>query len=178
MARKVRCKICKNHGDTESFYKVSISDGKNGYYCSKEEYENYQDNIRKQKELKEYVASEILNYDEGQIVPPIMVKKLHDLNKFYDWEVIHETFKVSKENINYWNSVKNFESEFGKISYIMKIIEGNINDVYKSWKYKKQQKLKQENNLVDLEMMNQLDNHNTRKKNDNGILAFLDEEDI
>jgi hypothetical protein len=60
----------------------------------------------------------------------------------------------------------------------MKIIEGNINDTYKKWKLTKQQELKQENNSVDLEIINQLDRDKPKKNNDNGILEFLDEEDL
>ncbi|MGK4040814.1 hypothetical protein AB0Y20_00835 [Heyndrickxia oleronia] len=178
MARQVVCKICRKKGDSDNFYKVTGDNGLNKYYCSKEEYENLMNERSKFKSLMEYVALEVLEYEDGQIVPPTMVKKINKLNEFYDYDVISECFKQNKESIQYWVKVKNFSSEYGMTSYIMKIIEGSINDIYKTWKYKKQQQIKIENNSVDFDILNQLDNHNAENKEDNGILDFLDEEDI
>jgi hypothetical protein len=178
MARSCTCKICKKKGNTDAFYRVVDENGKNKYYCNKFEYESFMIGKEKKDSLIKYIATEVFNYDDGQIVPPILLKKLHELNNFYDYDVIRETFQVSKDNIQYWISVKNFSSEYGMISYLMKIVEGNINDVYKKWKFQQQQLLKQENNSVDLQMVNQLDHVIANKKNDEGILSFLDEEDI
>lgn len=180
MGRKVVCKICKTKGDSELFYKNTDEKGRNSYYCNLEEYEKLINERVKFKKLMEYIAIEILEYDDGQIVPPSMVKKINKLNKFYDYEVIYECFKQNKESIQYWIKVKNFDSEYGMASYTMKIIEGSINDIYKSWKYKKQQEIKQENKNVDLSYIDQLvvEDVQVKSNNDTGILAFLDEEDI
>lgn len=177
MARKVTCQICKTKGDTDAFYKVTDDKGKSKYYCNKDEYDNFIDEKVKREKLIEYVLLDVFCYEEGQTVNSILFKKLKDLNSFYDNEVIHECFREQKENIQYWIKTKGFQ-EFNTICYVMKIIEGNINDCYKKWKFKRQQELKMENNSVDLEIINQLDSDTKTTQNNNGILAFLDEEDI
>jgi hypothetical protein len=177
MARSCTCQICKKKGTSDVFYKVTNDKGQNKYYCSKEEYDGHVYEIKRQKELKEYIAVEILNYEEGQIVPPVMIKKLNELNKFYDCEVIHECFKEKKEDIQYWITTKNFANEYGMVSYVMKIIEGSINDTYTKWKHKKNQEQKKDSNEIDLGIMNET-KVNVITKKDTGILEFLDEEDI
>lgn len=178
MGRKVTCKICKTKGDSDIFYRITNEKGLNSYYCSKSEYENMINEQQKRYELLKYVAEEVLEYDNGQIVPPSMVKRISKLNEFYDFEVIHEVFRQSKETIQYWINNKNFTSEFGMSSYVMRIIEGNINDVYNSWKFKKQQEIKQENIPINVELISQIEELKPNTKVDDGILGFLDEEDI
>lgn len=177
MARKCTCQICKNKGTTEAFYKVTDEKGKSKYYCNKEEYDNMISERNKRTELLKYIAIEVLNYEEDQIVPPVITKKIKEMNSFYDYEVIHECFKMNKETIQYWITNKNFDSEYGMASYIMRIIENNINDVYNKWKHSKKTEQKQENNSLDLEMINEI-NNNHKIERDNGILDFLDEEDV
>lgn len=181
MARKVTCQICKTKGDSDTFYKVIDDKGRSKYYCNQNEYDHFMNEKIKREKLLEFVVLEVLGYEEGQTVNSILFKKLKELNNFYDNEVIHDCFREQKDNVQYWikvNTDKGF-NEFSNICYIMKIIEGNINDTYAKWKFKKQQEIKQENNSVDVYMINQLDNTNTPKKtNDTGILSFLDEEDI
>jgi hypothetical protein len=180
VARKVTCQICKNKGDSDTFYKVTDDKGRSKYYCNQDEYDNFMNEKLKRERLLEFVVLDVFGYEEGQTVNSILFKKLKDLNNFYDNEVIYDCFKEHKDTIQYWIKTKETEGfqEFNTICYVMKIIEGNINDVYKKWKFKKQQELKQENNSVDLEIFNQLDTNTPKKTNDNGILAFLDEEDI
>jgi YHS domain-containing protein len=178
MARKVTCQICKAKGDTDTFYKVTDDKGRSKYYCSQEEYESFQLEKEKRQRLIDYILIEVFNYEKGQTVNSILFKKLKELSSFYDVEVIHECFVEQKENIQYWIRTKQFTNEFNMICYVMKIIEGNINDTYKKWKFKKQQELKRENNSVDFDVLNQLDNNTTKKNTENGILSFLDEEDI
>lgn len=177
MARKVVCYLCKTKGTTDTFYKVTDDKGKNKYYCSKEEYDNWILEKEKYLNLMRYIALEVLNYQDGQIVPPTIVKKIRSMNEFYDYEVIHECFVVNKENIQHWISVKNFESEFGMANYVMRIIENNINDVYNKWKHQMKTEQKQENTVVDLDIMNEVSTNKTTRE-DNGIMDFLDEEDI
>jgi hypothetical protein len=177
MARKVTCKLCKNKGDTDTFYKLTDEQGKSKYYCNQEEYDNFINEKLKREKLIDYVVLDVFGYEEGQTINSILFKKLKDLNNFYDNDVIYECFKEHKDTIQFWIKTKGFD-EFHTICYVMKIIEGNINDVYKKWKIKKQQETKQENNSVDLETLNQLDNHTKNKKNNRGIATFLDEEDM
>ncbi|MEI2465148.1 hypothetical protein [Niallia taxi] len=179
MARKCTCQICKSKGDTATFYKVTDDKGKNKYYCSKAEYNHF--NIEKEKKqlLMKYIAEEVLGYVDGQIVPPILIKKIGDLNKFYDYEVIHKCFELNNDSIKYWIENKGFTSEYGMISYIMKIIESNINDLYKQWKYHKQQTSTIENNVLDVSIINEIEiTKPVNKKVDHGILDFLDENEL
>lgn len=178
VARKVTCQICKTKGDTDSFYKITDDNGKSKYYCSKEEYQSFRLEKEKRERLLDYILLEVFNYEKGQKVNSILFKKLKELSSFYDVEVIYECFTEQKDNIQYWIKTKNFNNEYNMICYVMKIIEGNINDTYKKWKYKKQQTLKQENTSVDLDIINQLDTNTINKNKDNGILSFLDEEDL
>jgi hypothetical protein len=177
MTRKVTCQICKTKGDNESFYKVTDDKGKSKYYCNKEEYDSFKLEKEKRERLVDFILLDVFGYEKGQTVNSKLFKKLKDLSSFYDVEVIHECFREQKDNIQYWIKVKGF-TEYNMICYVMKIIEGNINDTYKKWKFTKQQELKKENNSVDLDIINQLDMKEPKKTNDNGILAFLDEEDI
>ncbi|MGG2091336.1 hypothetical protein AB1283_01040 [Bacillus sp. S13(2024)] len=178
MARKCSCAICKNKGNTDVFYKVTDEKGKSKYYCNKEEYDNFINEKNKRENLINYILFDVFNYEEGQLINSILFKKIKELNSFYDYEVVLECFGEQKENIQYWIKTKEFTSEYNMICYVMKIIEGNINDTHKKWKFKKKQELKRENNLVDFEILNQLDNEKITNTNNSGILAFLDKEDI
>lgn len=178
MARKVVCKICKSKGDTDTFYKITDENGRNKYYCNQEEYDNYVSEKLKRENMLKFIAEEVFQYEEGQIIHPTMIKKLSAMNKFYDNEVIHECFRINKETIQYWMQAKQFSSEYNMVCYIMKIIEGSINDVFNKWKHRKQQEIKEENTLVDFDILNQLDNTTSTQQDSNGILSFLDEEDI
>lgn len=178
MARSCSCGICKTKGNTEIFYKVTDDKGKSKYYCNKEEFDNFNNEKIKRENLIKFILLDVFNYEEGQTVSSALFKKIKELNNFYDYEVIHKCFEEQKDSIQYWMSVKQFNNEFNMISYVIKIIEGNINDTYKKWKFKKQQEIKQENNSVDLDIINQLDTNTPKKTDGNGILAFLDEEDI
>lgn len=177
MSRKCTCKICGNKGTTDTFYLVE-DNGKRKYYCNQEEYKHFINERNKREELIKYIAEDIFEYEEGQIVSPVLLKKIKQLNGFYDYDVILDCFRLNKDNIQYWMSAKNFSSEYNMICYIMKIIEGNINDVYVKWKFKRKQAQEQENNNVDLSIMDDLNVTHIAQQKDNGILSFLDEEDI
>jgi hypothetical protein len=179
MGRKVVCKICKEKGDSDLFFHITDEKGRRKYYCSESEYNDFLYQKEQRRELLEFIAVEVLKYEDGQIVPPVMTKKIQTLNEFYDYEVLKECFKQNMESIHYWIKVKNFQSEYGMASYIMKIIEGSVNDVYNGWKHKKKVQEKQQSENADVDIMNQLENNTVKKnENDEGILAFLDEEDI
>ncbi|MFS0657495.1 hypothetical protein AB1L07_02555 [Niallia alba] len=179
LARKCTCQICKTKGFTDSFYKVTDDKGKNKYYCSQLEYESYTLEKEKRNNLMKFIAEEVLGYEVGQIVPPVLIKKIGTMNQFYDYEVIQKCFEVNKETIEYWLNNKNFTSEYGMISYILKIIEGNINDIHKQWKYHKQQTITIENTDLDVNIINQIETIVPKTKPvDNGILDFLDDNDL
>ncbi|MFS1518606.1 hypothetical protein V1503_19395 [Bacillus sp. SCS-151] len=178
MARKCKCKICRTEGTTDTFYKVTNEKGKNSYFCSEEEYKQSLEEKVKYKELMCFISEQILGYKEGQIVPPVLVKKIMQLKQFYNYEVILKAFELKKDDIHYWIIVKNFNSEYGKVSYIMKIIEGCINDVHDEWVRKKSQHHQQEKHDINSLMNEDIIIKNRNIKNDNSILDFLEEDDL
>ena len=180
MARKVKCQICKASGDTSTFYKVTDPSGKNKYYCS--EYEYSQQQLKKEQRLSalKYIAEEILEYKDGEIIPPNMVKQLEQLAKVYTYPVIQETFKLKRDDIHYWYSVKDFETDSGKCQYTLAIIKGSINDVKR--KYDEQQKIEKKlETKVDDDLNYQFEipteQPKTTSKN-NSILDFLEDGDM
>lgn len=177
MTRKCVCQLCKKKGTTDNFHKVTDGQGRNKYYCNKEEYDGFIRNKEKRSLLLTFIVKSVLEYEEGQIIPPVLIKKIQTLHKFYDYEVIHECFNENLENIHYWIKHKKFENEYNMMCYIMKIIEGTINDVYVAWKFKSQRKINEESNELNVEIINDIDNVKT-KNTSNGILDFLDDNDL
>lgn len=179
MARAVKCKICKAKGDSDTFYRVTDDKGRNSYYCSKEEYEQREKEKEDRYMLLKYVAEEVLEYDNGQIVPPSMVKRIEKLSKFYGFNVIKETFYLNKETIQYWIRTKDFSNEYGMCSYVMAIIESNINDAYKKWKREQEQKAKMKSKTIDTMIFDDLVmTEPIKQSNSKDISMFLDEEDL
>ncbi|RKJ35339.1 hypothetical protein D7X33_38470, partial [Butyricicoccus sp. 1XD8-22] len=150
---KVICKQCKNQIDKKEALQITEEGKKrSSYFCSEVDYNQYLkiqeakkkqlelDHIEKQKfhELDVYIASEILGYEIGQIVPPFLKKRIKKLAEKYEYEVIKLCFEYLKRDFNYYLTNKEFEDEQHKVNYIMVIIENNINDTYRIWKRKKQ----------------------------------------
>lgn len=108
--------------------------------------------------LYQYVK-DILGYDENQALSKNMVLRLKGLTtgKFienkniqdeanYSYEVILNTFKVCRPNIDRALRSNNFKSEQHKFLYICRIIENNINDVYMRMKQAEKAKEEAKNN--------------------------------
>ena len=137
MARRCKCKKCGAELTTDVAFKVVVKD-KNHYYCNESEYIKMQAEKLKKTEAMIYIFD--MFYNNDQLLPPVMIKKINALAKTYDYDVIKGTFESNKENLLYWWTLeKKFDSEYGKVSYIMRIIENNINDVYREIKVKKRQ---------------------------------------
>lgn len=173
MARKVKCKICGKWLTNDTAYKVTIN-GKNQYYCTKEEYEH----MKKEQETKE----ECYKYAEGLINLPysaLMRKKINELAKYYEYEVIYRCFKADRDKISFWATNKTFNNEHALVSYIMAIISGNINSINKQYK-KEQEDLKklfeEPKNDIDLDILNSINETPKGKPRvDNDISDFLDD---
>lgn len=93
-------------------------------------------------ELYEYVRGNIMGYDEKMSLPSWIVLKLrglrhgkqYDNNKTrdyakYPFSTILYTFKACSPEINSVLNNKHFNNEQHKFNYIMKIVEGKLNDV-------------------------------------------------
>lgn len=115
--------------------------------------------IEKQQwnDLYQYVKKEILLYDESQSIPSSLVLRLKGLAKGkyienkniedrakYSYEVVLYTFQICKPKIINAILGKDFNSEQGKFSYICKIVENSLNDVYMRLKQAKKTEEKTE----------------------------------
>lgn len=109
-----------------------------------------------------YYVKGLLGYDENQALSNTMVLRLKGLltNKFmengkieatanYSYEVILNTFKFCKPDIDRALRTCAFRDEQHKFNYVLKIVEKNINTVY--IKMKNAQKAKEEAKNVTIE---------------------------
>lgn len=93
-------------------------------------------------ELYRYVRKNVMGYDETMALPSWMVMRLKGLRhgKYYEnnkikdyaeypFSTILYTFKVCMPEIKNVLNNKHFDNERGKFNYIMKIVEGKLNDV-------------------------------------------------
>ena len=114
------------------------------------------------KSLYYYVKNDILDYDENQSIPSNMVLRLKGLltNKFmengnikstanYSYQTILNTFKFCSPEIHKALKTKSWTSEQHKFNYILKIVEGNINNVYMRMKNIEKAKEEAKNATVD-----------------------------
>ena len=72
-------------------------------------------------------------------------------NGYYPWNVILMTFKANKVEIQNAIKNKNFASERVKMTYICKIVQDKINDIYS--KYLKAQKTQEKVETVDTSIL-------------------------
>ena len=109
-----------------------------------------------------YVKNDILGYDENQSLPSNMVLRLKGLltNKFmennnikstanYSYQTILNTFKFCSPEIHKALRTKSWTSEQHKFNYILKIVEGNINNVYMRMKNIEKAKEEAGNTTID-----------------------------
>ena len=95
------------------------------------------------KELYEYVKKNIMGYDENQSLSKNMVLRLKGLltNKYmannnindtanYSYQVVLNTFKFCMPDIQRGLRSNSFKDENHKFSYVLKIVESNLNNVY------------------------------------------------
>lgn len=119
-----------------------------------------------EKELRDweslyFYVKNLLGYDENQALSSTMVLRLKGLltNKFmengnikdsanYSYEVILNTFKFCKLDIERALRTSNFKDEMHRFNYVLKIVEKNINTVY--IKMKGIKKAKEEIETVDV----------------------------
>jgi hypothetical protein len=112
-----------------------------------------------------FYVKNLLGYDENQALSSTMVLRLKGLltNKFmengnikdganYSYEVILNTFKFCKLDIEKALRTGNFKDEMHRFNYVLKIVEKNINTVYMKMKGKK--KVNEEIETVDTTIAN------------------------
>ena len=182
MARKVKCVYCKKEGTTDTCHKEVIK-GKNKYFCNIVEYEMYELNEQRKQEIMTqrneliiWIVTEYYNYETGMLFPKTLNKRLTPLFNFYPIDVIRETF-INNHEIISW-AIKNKEfTEYGMTCYIMTVIEGSINDVYKNYAQRKQQIEKELNkkSILDVSLFEEVTSDTIIvNKNKKDISQFLD----
>ena len=119
--------------------------------CSKDINKNYQpksnhmsqQDIADWEKLYDYVNNEIMKYPKSNMLSKKMVLMLKGLRfgqtirntkisniEKYSFEVILNTFKFCRNKIDYALQTKDFYSDDIKLSYILAIVENNINTIY------------------------------------------------
>ena len=114
--------------------------------------------------LYEYVRTKVMRYDSNQALPSKMVLRLKGMmnGKFiannstkdmanYSYDVVLNTFKYSMPDIQRALGSVSFKDESHKFNYVMKIVEGNLNDVYmrmKGAERAREEILKEESSIV------------------------------
>lgn len=109
-----------------------------------------------------YYVKNLLGYDENQALSTQMVLRLKGLltNKFienkkiqdsanYSYDVILNTFKYCKPQIDKALRTNNFKNEWHKFLYVTKIVEASINDVYLRMKNAEKAKEEAKNIVVE-----------------------------
>ena len=176
MARKCKCRLCGKPLTTDNAYRIKLND-KNAYFCNYEESQIYKKRKEDRKLLEEYIKFQILDYDENQRLPNLLYKKINELSDNYSDEILLETFKQQIKTIRYYNQHKDFKNEGQQLMYMMAIINGHINNVYKDFKFMKKQEKISEEFKIDIDMFNKT--KDLSKKNiTKDISAFLEEGDL
>lgn len=123
--RRVRCAETGEYGSSLAFFKAP--DGH--YYKDEGTYKSHTKRVETRKELMDVIAHH-LGYTPGMVFPTIVTKYLKDLS-FYGDDVILETFKRYYGDVDLAMRTKKFDSDQQRSAYMMGIIRGHINDVYK-----------------------------------------------
>lgn len=182
MTRKVKCVHCGEYGRSNDFFKVQKEGYKNrfSYFCSESDHQEWskeQEEKEKFKKMIEYIAEDIYGYEKGMVFPTSLITRIAKLHKFYTYDTIRSAFAYSYDSIKWALSNKTFTNEFGKTSYVMAIVESNINDVYLESKRKESQKAKKVNidKSVDMELLNEEVLTPSNKSKGKDISEFLDD---
>ena len=172
--RKVKCKVTGEFGTSDVFFKNP--DGP-GYYKSKELYDEIRRQADARLELVDILARDLLDYDEGQKFPPMLTRKLKELD-FYSNVVILDTIKQCYDTLLQVKRTKEFSSTQAWISYMFAIIGNRIPDVYKEHKKREQEKERLDKKSKEFEQLAEMINvanetHQKQKTKD--ISALLGE---
>lgn len=113
-------------------------------------------------EVLYFYVKNLLGYDENQALSNTMVLRLKGLltNKFiennniqdganYSYEVILNTFKFCSPTINKALRTNSWTNEMHRFNYVLKIVEGNINNVYLRMKNAEKAKEDAKNSTID-----------------------------
>ncbi|MGF6375013.1 hypothetical protein M2140_000047 [Clostridiales Family XIII bacterium PM5-7] len=132
MARRVKCKATGEYGGSDVFVKIGSS-----YYKSQKHYEEYMKEKEYKKQAIEIILYDFLDYKKGQPFPTSVQKKYSELS-YYSNYVILCTVKKVRDSLLQFLKNKNFDTEYGKISYVFSAIVNNANEVNKKVQQQKE----------------------------------------
>lgn len=168
MARKCKCHITGEEGTTDTFIKIGKF-----YYKNQAVYDADQKRKEDYKTLVDYICREFLGYGNGQPFPTSLPKKIEEL-AYFDYEVILETFQECSQEIHYWLEHKQFNGEYGKISYMFAIVKDKIADVNVALNRKKKQESQVTQTKIECGDISSLGT----KRRGKDISSFLDEDEL
>lgn len=118
----VKCKICNHKIDRDNSYKILLN-GKNNYYCSEKEYNEWLSN----KKIKDNTYSLIYDIFGRKVTHTILYKEVDELSNVYTYSKI---FAYLKENYDYLCKVmsKEFAGEYAQIRYFTAILKNSLAD--------------------------------------------------
>lgn len=133
MARKVKCVDTGEYSTSDVAYRAT--NGK--YWSSVAAYNHHEEQMEWFHKCVNLMMSE-LGYDDS-FVPTLIMKNLKRYEKV-GYDVAHKTIEQQHDAIMWALQNKTFIKEFNKITYVFRIIDNNILDVYEAKKRDKEQK--------------------------------------
>lgn len=154
----VKCRICGTKIERNDAFKI-ISNGKNLYYCNKNEYNEW----KSAQEIKDNTYNLIYEIFGRKITNTILFKEIGALSDIYSYDKI---FAFLSDKKKYLSSVmdRDFKSEYAQIRYFAAILKNSLSD----FTYKKEENIKK----VEVDIPNTRYKRNQRRK----TLAEYEEE--
>lgn len=156
MARKCKCKLCKNQLTTDVAYKI-VNNGKNEYYCDDIEYEAHLKEMTCKQEVLEYI-NKILGYES---VNTIIYKELATIHKTFSYEEILNCFNCQGDKIIELININGIDREFNIIRYMYGVISRSIADDTKEFKANRNKKIVKKISSEEID----IDSNNIKKVN-------------
>lgn len=126
MAR-CKCQICKKQLDTSEAYKILDKNGRNKYYCSENEYVEWQAVKDKEKTDKGRVFNLITKIFGYQVANTILYKEWQIWNGLRSDEVI-SAYLAEKESYLTRAMARLDSNEYAKIKYFSAILKNDLKD--------------------------------------------------
>lgn len=167
--RRVRCVETGEYGSSLTFFKAP--DGH--YYKDEATYESHFKRVSTRKRLMDVIARH-LGYTPGMVFPSVVTKYLKELS-FYGDEVILETFDRYFGDVDFAMRTKTFDSDQQRAAYMMAMIRGHINDVYKE--IKREQESQERVSVQEIVSPSELALIGSAQHKHKDISRFLDDKD-
>lgn len=169
--RKVKLQDTGDYSTSDVSYKAP--NGK--YYSSKESYEKLLNEHKMRTKCVDKIV-DLFGLKPGMKLPTLFYKRINEL-AIYGFEVVYNTIVNNESSITWALENKEFNSEVGKVQYVMAIIQNNINEEYK--KYKADLKSKQKSDIMIEDVENSLDLVSNLVKNKaKDVSSLLGEDDL